>query len=316
VVFGGSLTTDSDGDGYSITADCNDGDASVHPGAVEACDGVDNNCDGSIDEGCNVDTEGPVTSNVMAYPNPVAVNTPITLTAASDDSNSGGSVISSAEYRIDGGQYLPMQASDGSFDSTTEQVGATVPAFAGAGVHTVCVRVWDSLGNPGLEECVLLAVYDPNGGFVTGGGWINSPAGAYAPDPLLTGKANFGFVSKYQKGATIPTGNTEFQLKVANLNFYSNTYEWLVVAGARAQYKGTGTINGQGAYKFLLTAIDADVNSSDSFTADRFRIKIWTEDAGGTEQIVYDNGLAAGILEDNATTQIGGGSIVIHKAKN
>src|SRR2546427_8433734 len=33
-----------------------------------------------------------------------------------------------------------------------------------------------------------------------------------------------------------------------------------VVAGARAQYKGTGTINGQGSYKFLLTAIDGDIN--------------------------------------------------------
>ena len=64
---------DGDGDGYGKTnspitsnsptpppgyatfdGDCNDGNASVHPGAIEICDGIDNNCDGNIDEGCSV----------------------------------------------------------------------------------------------------------------------------------------------------------------------------------------------------------------------------------------------------------------------
>jgi hypothetical protein len=31
--------------------DCDDGDASVHPGASDACDGKDNDCDGAIDQG-------------------------------------------------------------------------------------------------------------------------------------------------------------------------------------------------------------------------------------------------------------------------
>ena len=50
-----------------------------------------------------------------------------------------------------------------------------------------------------------IVVYDPDGGFITGGGWIESPPGAYYDDPLLTGKANFGFVSKYMKKARVPT---------------------------------------------------------------------------------------------------------------
>ncbi len=42
---------DLDGDGYAKVKDCDDNNASVNPAAKEICDGVDNNCDGQIDEG-------------------------------------------------------------------------------------------------------------------------------------------------------------------------------------------------------------------------------------------------------------------------
>jgi len=47
--------TDRDGDGYDTSQDCNDFDTGVNPGITEICDdGIDNNCDGQIDEvGCN-----------------------------------------------------------------------------------------------------------------------------------------------------------------------------------------------------------------------------------------------------------------------
>ncbi len=43
--------TDLDGDGYDSTTDCDDVDAAVNPGATEVCDGIDNDCDGSLDSG-------------------------------------------------------------------------------------------------------------------------------------------------------------------------------------------------------------------------------------------------------------------------
>jgi len=44
---------DADGDGVEASDDCDDEDASVYPGADEACDEVDNDCDGDIDEGAS-----------------------------------------------------------------------------------------------------------------------------------------------------------------------------------------------------------------------------------------------------------------------
>jgi len=42
--------TDEDGDGFTADEDCSDGDASVSPGAVELCNGIDDDCDGLVDE--------------------------------------------------------------------------------------------------------------------------------------------------------------------------------------------------------------------------------------------------------------------------
>ena len=41
---------DVDGDGFVCAVDCDDGDASVHPGVSDVCDGIDNDCDTLVDE--------------------------------------------------------------------------------------------------------------------------------------------------------------------------------------------------------------------------------------------------------------------------
>ena len=46
-----NIIIDQDGDGYPNSEDCNDNNAQVYEGALELCDGLDNNCDGNIDEG-------------------------------------------------------------------------------------------------------------------------------------------------------------------------------------------------------------------------------------------------------------------------
>jgi|GEM_PF-4459271 len=49
---------DNDGDGFdTAAADCDDSNDLVYPGATEYCDGLDNDCDTLIDEGCDEPTD-------------------------------------------------------------------------------------------------------------------------------------------------------------------------------------------------------------------------------------------------------------------
>ena len=48
---------DQDGDGVVAALDCDDSNSSIFPGAIERCDGIDNNCDGKIDNNLTITQE-------------------------------------------------------------------------------------------------------------------------------------------------------------------------------------------------------------------------------------------------------------------
>jgi hypothetical protein len=232
--------------------------------------------------------------DASASSNPVAVGTTATLSAT----------ISPAVAGITVSFYLD-DVLKGS--SLTNSLGTATLTVSGLGVAVYQVK---AVAGGGCSDAIAyLPVYDPSAGFVTGGGWINSPLKAYAADTTLTGKANFGFNAKYKKGSSAVDGNTEFNFHAGGLNFKSTQHNagTLVIAGAKANFKGTGTINGVSGYSFMVSAIDGQVTGGGG--VDKFRIKIW--DASG---VVYDNNMGA---DENGvpTTALGGGSIVIHEVK-
>lgn len=245
----------------------------------------------------------PVLGPVSAPTAPVQIGTSVTASASFTDAD-----VSASNPYVTAIDWGDGQTTTGSLGTPGSISGAH--SYGSAGVYTVTISVADKINTTPIPQSFeYVVIYDPSAGFVTGGGWINSPAAACQLSSACagaTGKATFGFNARYQRGANTPDGSTEFQFQAGGLNFKSTTYQWLVVAGSKAQYKGVGAINGKGTYNFLLTAIDGDLQNG---KADAFRIKITDPSTGS---VVYDNQMGSDDTSNNATV-LGGGSIVIHQ---
>jgi len=97
-------------------------------------------------------------------------------------------------------------------------------------------------------------------------------------DKLLCDKLFFEFHMIDRGLMYQPTGKVTIRLPQVNLTFKSNVCEWLLMQNNTATLTGTGKINNQGDYGYLLTANDHP---------DKLRIVIWDKNEG--DRIVYDN---------------------------
>jgi len=190
------------------------------------------------------------------------------------------------------------------------EINAPIKPFNAAGTYNICVRSADLAGNMSADQCVRIQVDEESlDGFVTGGGFIETPAGADKSDRKHADKSDklhFAFTAKFLHHSLVPSGNAEFQWKSDDMNFKSTKITALVGMGAKAQIIGTGTINGKGVYGFIATVIDGDLINKKS--EDRFRLQIL-----GPGGILFDSDDGD---SDGATTPLSGGSIVIHKSVN
>lgn len=277
----GSAVVDSDGDGV---ADDVDNCSVANPGQE------DSNSDGQGDA-CD-----PLVTDLTSATEPVDIDSqPVSATATFADADDGD--MHTAVFDWGDGN-----SSAGTVDQAANSASGS-HTYADPGVYTVSVTVADGYGAEASATYEYVVVYDPNGGYVTGAGRIDSPAGAYTPDPLWTGEAKFGMISRYNRGKTVPDGNAQFQITAQGFNFESTSLEWLVInqAQSTAIFTGVGTINGSGNYEFTVWATDGGTGGP----SNTFRIQIIEPQHGGNDTVIYDNEVEASLTTGNITVHPG-----------
>ncbi|HEU4389039.1 MAG TPA: endo-1,4-beta-xylanase, partial [Blastocatellia bacterium] len=197
--------------------------------------------------------------------------------------------------------------------SLSESTGAITGAFSFAtpGIYTVSLTVTDGCGGSNLTSSVagkpaIVFIFDPISGKVTCDGQIDSPPGAVSANPGMSGKATFALSCQYKSGALPPKGTTQFTF--GTLGFQASSFEFLVVSGAKAAFRGVGKINGGGNFGFMLSLIDGDLKGAGN--VDRLRMKIW--DKNNNDAVVYDSQIGAPDTADPAAP-LTSGNVTVHK---
>jgi PKD domain len=208
---------------------------------------------------------------------------------------------------------------DGTPPETFAQEGSCNRAhtFTAPGVYTIKVTVTDDDQRSATASGIVV-VFDPGAGFVTGGGWINSPPGAYTPDPTVGGKVHFTMQARYPAGSTTPTGNVSVRLQDIKLTMDATVLDWLVVSpNGEAAVKGSGTLGGQDVRFILYGYQGCGGNPAPGCQpgTDKFRAVIWPAAQGTnpTGPFIYDNVPGADLeLADAGPQPLGGGNMQIH----
>jgi FtsP/CotA-like multicopper oxidase with cupredoxin domain len=101
------------------------------------------------------DTSGPLLSSLALAPNPSTGTADVVLSFSANDSATGGSDVTAAEYWVDGGTAQPITVGS---PAPVVSLSATIPAGLSAGAHLVSLRAQDAAGNWSATGAINLIV--------------------------------------------------------------------------------------------------------------------------------------------------------------
>jgi flagellar hook assembly protein FlgD len=247
--------------------------------------------------------DAPVIASVQASSTSVPVGTAVTLTTT---------------YSDDDGKTATIDWGDLSAPDVLSSPSLTFQAshaYSSPGTYNVTVTVTDNCNKTAVFTYESITVFQNRNGSVNGGGWFDSPRGAYRRDLRASGRANFRFDAKYQSGIDAPQGSLTFNFHAGKFKFRSSQYQSLMINGETAVLTGSGSLNNSPGYNILIAMVDDD--TKDKLTAvkkgpksnDKIRVRI-TDPSGA---VIYDTQL--GEADDAiASTRIGAGQIEINNS--
>jgi ribosomal protein L7/L12/C1A family cysteine protease len=208
----GQPAVDTDQDGFTTEVDCNDVDPDINPGATEICgDGIDNNCDGTIDEDCQVDAD------LDGVPD-ASDNCPVQANADQADLDSDG-IGDVCDEDADGDGYT---------------VGAGDCNDTNANINPDAVEIADGIDNNcdgDIDEGV-------NGGLPSSFDWRTALPGSisyvknqgscgvvwiFAPLDMIEARAN---IAAYKQGYPMPDYDLSEQYVMACINNILPSWIW------------------------------------------------------------------------------------------
>jgi hypothetical protein len=177
----------------------------------------------------------------------------------------------------DEGLFVSLEWGDGNVTSPepvfTEGTGAISDThfYGEPGIYTLTITVTDSLGASTTETFDYAVMYDPAGRKILASVQVVDEV------PLM----HLGVNVTPQKKTGVPKGHVRFNPVGAGFGdgFDSTGIDYLLIFGDWGIVTGTSTIDGEGAYQFLVSALDQDEKGG----IDAFRVLIWNEDG-----VVYD----------------------------
>jgi YVTN family beta-propeller protein len=216
-----AITPDRDGDGFSgADGDCDDNNPDIHPGAQEVCNGIDDDCDGTVDDnptgvgqGCSTgllgvcDTGATVCSGGALSCAQAVFPSAETCDGLDNDCDGvadDNSVVASAGglYPVDEGDSVTVTASvsspvlcglmfawdldnNGSFETPGQSVTFSAVELDGPSSHTIKVQVTDGPNSAIAQATVDVLNVAPTVGNIT------APIAPVQVNTLINTSANF-----------------------------------------------------------------------------------------------------------------------------